>query len=999
MKKLLQSLFILLFVASSAMAQDRTITGTVTSKEDGLPIPGVSVKAVGTKAAVQTAADGKFSIKVASNVKALEFVSIGFEPQTINITSQSNISVSLNTDAKALSEVVVVGYGTRKALGTTVASVGRVTAEQIKDRPVANVIDGLQGQIAGLQVFTSSGEPSASSSLRLHGNGSLGASSTPLLLVDGIQTQFGALVSLNPNDIESIDVLKDASATSIYGSRAANGVVVVTTKKGSAGVGARIEVFSQYSVSSLTPNTVDLFKSVMNTKELSDFFVATGQQTQAQINTLLSTYKGDTQWYKTFYKDNTSTYQNGINVSGGAGKTNYYISFGQFKAEGLTWRSDFERYTMLANVNTKVADWFDIGAKVQLGYDKRQTNQYGSNALNRGLFFLRQPWFSPTDANGVEYPDLIPGGNFYQPRYLAEKNPGEGRNLQLNPTAYMQITPLKGLTLRTQAGLDGYIYDYEGGSLPSHRANAGVGNWQQEYYKGMSKTWTNTLEYKFKLPNTDRHRFTALVGHEYADNTYYYNYGYVGGLVDDRLMVLQNGTAATRNVSTTKTEYAFNSFFGRLEYSLDNKYYLEGSIRQDESSRFGINNKKATFWSAGAMWDIKKENFLKDNRFITGANIKVSTGTQGNSEIGNYRHLATVTNTVSYTGTGWYVGAPGNPDLTWENQQKTTLGLTLEFAQKVRLRTEIYDRQTTSMLMSVPLPYTSGFPNFFDNVGKLQNRGIDVELNADVYKNAAKNAYFTPFISFNYNTDKVKELFQGKNSWIVANTGVAYIVGSRLNFLYPMWAGVNPTNGNPQWYLADTGNPEAGAGYTITKNDPNAVTSTFNTAALQQNTGVRRYAPINGGFGFNAGYGDFSLVSNFSFSLGKYLINNDRYFLENPNQFAGYNQSRTVLDYWKKPGDVTTFPRYGVQFTQFDDRLIEDASFLRLKYIELGYRLPKSILGKTNGFVKSVGFSVAARNILTWTGYKGPDPEVDSNLSLGANPNTRQITFGLKVGL
>jgi TonB-linked SusC/RagA family outer membrane protein len=981
------------------MAQDRTITGTVSSKEDGLPIPGVSVKAVGTKTVVQTGADGKFSIRVASNVTHLELVSIGFETQTVNVSSQSNVVVSLATDSKALSEVVVLGYGTSKALGTTVASVGRVTTEQIKDRPVANVLDGLQGQIAGLQIFTSSGEPSASSSLRLHGNGSLGANSTPLLLIDGIQTQFGALVSLNPNDIASIDVLKDASATSIYGARAANGVVAVTTKKGSAGAGSRIEVFSQYSTSSLTSNTTDVFKKMMNTKQLSDFFVATGQQTQAQINTLLSTYKGDTQWYKTYYKDSAPTYQNGLSVSGGAGRTNYYISFGQFKQKGLAWRSDFERYTLLTNVNTKVTDWFDIGAKVQMGYDKRQTNQYGTNSTNRGLFFLRQPWFSPTDENGVEYPDLIPGGNFYQPKYLAEKNPGEGRNLQLNPSAYLQITPLKGLTLRTQAGVDGYIYDYEGGSLPSHRANAGVGNWTQEYYKDMSKTWTNTIEYKFKLPNTDRHRFTALLGHEYADNTYYYNRGFVNGLTDDRLLFLQGGTSTTREVNTDKYENAFNSFFGRLEYSLDNKYYLEGSVRQDESSRFGVNNKKATFWSVGVMWDLKKENFLKDNRFITGANVKLSTGTSGNSSIGNYTHLATVTNTVSYTGTGWYVGAPGNPNLTWEDQQKTTLGLTLEFAQKVRLRTEIYDRQTTNMLMSVPLPYTTGFNNFNDNVGKLQNRGIDVELNADVYKNASKGAYFTPFISFNYNTDKVKELFQGRNSWIVANTGVAYIVGSRLNFLYPMWAGVNPANGNPQWYQVDPGSADSGAGYTITRNDPNAVSSTFNTAALQQNTGIRRYAPINGGFGFNAGYGDFSLVSNFSFSLGKYLINNDRYFMENPNQFPGFNQSVAVLDYWKQPGDVTTFPRYGVQFMQFDDRLIENASFLRLKYIELGYRLPKSILGKTNGVVKSLGFSVGARNLLTWTGYSGPDPEVDSNLSLGANPNTRQITFGLKVGL
>lgn len=978
-------------MAVATFAQDRTITGTVVDETNQKPIPGVSVRVRGERLGTQTDADGKYSIKATSAPTKLEFTFIGFLSKTVDVTSNV-VNITLTEDSKALSEVVVVGYGTGKTLGTTVASVGKVSAARIEDRPIANAFDALQGQVAGLQVYTSSGEPSATSSIRLHGNGSLGASSSPLILLDGIATSEGAIVSLNPNDIQSIDILKDASATSIYGARAANGVIAITTKRGSAGAPARITLTSQYSISTLTENTVENFEKFMNRQQLSDFFVAVGQQTRASMDATLALYKGDTQWYKTYYKDDVPTYQNDLSISGGSGKTSYYLSFGQFKQEGLAYRSSFERYNMLANVNTKVNDWFEIGVKIQLGTDKRETNPYRTNQTNGGLMGLRLPWYSPTDANGVKYPDLIPGGNFYQPSYLAEKNPGQGNNYQFNPSTYIQLTPLKGLTLRFNGGVDGYVYDTQFGSLPSHRANNGVGTWNQEYYKDISKTLTNTIEYKFGLPNTDRHRFTALVGHEYSDNTYMDNRASVGGLTDDRLLYLQNGTAATRSVTTNRSEYAFNSFFGRLEYALDNKYFLEASVRQDESSRFGMNNKKATFWSAGALWNLKNEDFLKDNSTITALTFKASTGTAGNSGVGNYTHLATVTPTVSYTGTGWYIGGAGNPDLTWETQQKTTLALNIELFKKFRLKAEVYDRQTKNMLMSVPQPYTTGFANINENVGKLQNRGIDIELNADAY--VTDKAYIRPYVVLNYNRDKVKELFQNRDYWIVPNTGVSYIVGQRLNFLYPMWAGVNSANGNPQWYV-----PGAGAsGFTNTNNDPNNVSNTFNTAALQQNTGIARYAPFNGGFGVDAGYGDFSLNAYFAFSSGKSLINNDRYFFENPNQFAGNNQWSTVLDYWKNPGDVTTFPRYGVQFTQFDSRLIEDASFLRMKNIELAYRLPKSLLAKTNDFFKTVSFSVGGRNLLTWTNYSGPDPEVDSNLSLGANPNTRQVVFGLKAG-
>jgi hypothetical protein len=258
----------------------------------------------------------------------------------------------------------------------------------------------------------------------------------------------------------------------------------------------------------------------------------------------------------------------------------------------------------------------------------------------------------------------------------------------------------------------------------------------------------------------------------------------------------------------------------------------------------------------------------------------------------------------------------------------------------------------------------------------------------DVWKDRNDN-YITPYLNFSYNKDKVLELFQGKDYWIIPNTGVCYVVGQPVSFFYPIFNRVNPETGAPEWFVP-------GENIAINQEDPNNVTSTFNEAALEQNTGISRYAPINGGFGLSASYSGFYLQADFSFSLGKYLIVNDAYFFENPNQFAGFNQRKKVADFWKQPGDVTEFPAYNYMFTQFDSRMIENASFTRLKNLTLGYNVPENFIKKTN-FFKQAKFFVTGRNLLTFTKFEGPDPEVDSNLTLGVNPNTKQISAGFEL--
>jgi hypothetical protein len=337
---------------------------------------------------------------------------------------------------------------------------------------------------------------------------------------------------------------------------------------------------------------------------------------------------------------------------------------------------------------------------------------------------------------------------------------------------------------------------------------------------------------------------------------------------------------------------------------------------------------------------------------------------------------------------GWGVSSAGNPELSWETQRQINIGTQATLFNKLNIDVEYFDRVTSSMLISVPFPWTSGFSSVTSNVGSLKNSGFNANVNYDFIKK--KSSFLNVYVNVGYVEQKITELFQGKQYWIIPNTGVCWAVGQPVSYFYPIWAGVDPANGEATWYRPNA-NPDK-----IVETTKSSTTNAFNTAGLQQNTGINRYAPFNGGFGFSAGVKEFSVSADFSFSKGKYMINNDRYFFENPNQFTGFNQSNNVLDYWKKPGDQTRFPRYGVQFTQFDSRLIEDASFMRLKALTFAYDFSKTLLNKQK-VLTAAKFYVTMRNIWTLTNYSGPDPEVDTNVSLGANPNTSQVAVGLNL--
>ena len=638
---------------------------------------------------------------------------------------------------------------------------------------------------------------------------------------------------------------------------------------------------------------------------------------------------------------------------------------------------------MRSNLDSKLNNWLSIGLNLTASTDERQTNPYGTNSTNRGLALLAQPFYTPFDKDGKEYPDMIPGWGRYNPKYLADKNPSQANNIQFDIMSYAQLTPFKGMTIKSQVGMDGYDYRSFSRTLPSSLQSLNNGYSYEYFSRSVTRTITNTAEYKFALSGI--HNFTFLLGQEGIDNTFSSFSGESRGQTDDRLMLLTHGPNS-RSVSSGESEYAYLSFFGRIDYGFNDKYFVDFSVRRDASSRFGKRNREAYFFAGGVMWNAKKEPFLQNVAFISSLNLKASIGTSGNSEISNYANLALVGTNTYDTSIGWYISSPGNPDLGWENQLKTTLGLRFSlFRDHYRFNIEFYDRNTSNMLINVPYPYTSGFSEVLTNVGTLNNRGVDFAFDFDILKN--KNSYITPYINFNYNNDKVTELFQDKEYWNIPNTGVTWAVGKPVSYFYPLFAGIDPADGQPMWYVP---------GENVTETTKETTTKTFVSANLLQNVGKRRNIPMTGGFGLSTGWKGIGLQADFAYALGKNMINNDRYFFENPNVFGGFNQTKRIADFWKQPGDESLFPAYNAQFTQFDSRLVENASFMRLKNLTISYNLPSSLLTRTR-IISGAKVFVSSRNLLTFTNYMGPDPEVDSNIGLGTNPNTKQYSLGVEV--
>ena len=585
-----------------------------------------------------------------------------------------------------LNDVVVVGYMERKVANTS-ASVVKVSAKDLAMKPVANPLDAVQGKVSGLQVFSSSGEPSARLSMALHGQGSLGAGTGLLIILDGMQVSMNVLQSMNQNDIESVQFLKDAAATSIYGARAANGVMYVTTKRGRTEARPTVNLRAQYAVSSLA-NT-DYFDQLMAGPELLRYYQETGIYTPAEIAAFKENYfkETDFQWYKYVYQP-APMYTADVSVSGGTTGVRYYLSGGALSQDGLRMGSSYKKVYGRINLDANLAEWVKANVNTQVSYDDTQVSPFGSNnAVGGGLAAMNAPFASPYDPNtGLEL-ERVPLLDLSTPKHVISTNPAKTNAFILSANGSLTLTPIKNLTIRSLAGLELNYGDSRSRTLPSYYRAYGNGSSQRAYSMASNVTLTNTVAYNMGF---DDHHITALLGHEYTN---YKDDGFSAsgsGILDDRLYLLNNATQS-KSVGEDTNSYAFLSFFTQLSYDFSERYFVDLVLRNDASSRFGRNKRNGLFWSLGLLWKAKSESFLKDVSWLNELDLKASYGTQGNSSIPPY-------STSSYVGKvgqkkgGMSLGfvSLGNPDLGWEHQSKFTVGAKARLLNRLDVNLEYY---------------------------------------------------------------------------------------------------------------------------------------------------------------------------------------------------------------------------------------------------------------------------------------------------------------------
>lgn len=878
----------------------------------------------------------------------------------------------MEDDSHLMDDVVVVAYGVRKK-GTIAGSVSTVKNDKLENVPAPSFDQALQGQTTGLSVISNSGEPSKAATFQIRGTNSINSGTAPLFILDGVPISSSDFNTISPSDIESISVLKDASSTSIYGARAANGVVVITTKRGLSMDKAKVTFRAQYGFSQLAQNNWNM----MNTAERIQYEKEIGIDTGKDYDVLSRT---DINWLDMVFNDRAPLQNYEVSVNRATDRLNYFVSGGFYDQDGIAQSSTFRRYNMRANAEVKASDWLKVGTNSMVAYEEVEQADDGSYALYTPISACRfmLPYWNPYNEDGslASENDGTWTGTGSNPIEWMANNPVTNKKYKVLSTVFAEITPIKNLTIRAQFGAD---YSHSTAfmqSFPSYIINNETGTAGRNSSDMLNLTETTTVNYRWEL-NSD-HSFNFLLGQEGVD---YRSEGFqviTSGQSNDFLTNISSGTRASSWADST-TSYSYLSFFGRGEYNYKDLYYADFSVRADASSRFGTGNRWAGFWSLGFMWNLKSEPFLKDIEWLSSAQIALSTGTSGNSSIPDYDHLALVSGKANYEDqAGIYPSQSGNEDLSWEKLWSSNVALRLGFIDRINLDIEFYNKKTTNMLMLVPDSYAlTGEGEHWDNIGAMLNRGVEFNVSADVIR--TKDFVWSVNANASYNKNKLLELYNGVQEYEVSTTATKLVVGHSVSEFYiNRYAGVNPANGDALWYTKD-----------------GQITNEYNEGDKVM-TGKTFDAPWQGGFGTSLAWKGFSLAAQFIWVADRWMFNNDRYFEESNGLYAAYNQSKRLLyDRWKQPGDITDIPRHGVT-PQFDDRFLENASFLRLKNVTLAYAFPQRLLSKTN-FFSSARIYLQGQNLLTFTGFTGLDPESSSNVYKAQYPMSRQFTLGVEV--
>ena len=986
-------LFLIIGVCSvlNVSAQQISISGNVVD-ESGISVIGASVLEKGTTNGTITDIDGNFSISV-SEKSTLVISFVGYITQEVSVKANTPLKIVLKEDSEVLDEVVVVGYGTMKKNDLT-GAISSVSAKDLGKQPSSSLGAALQGRATGLQVI-SNGAPGDNVSMKIRGVGSI-VGSEPLLVIDGVPTDV-PLNMINMNDVETVNVLKDASATAIYGSRGAYGVIIITTKKGKANSAPRFDFRASYGVESIN-RTLDLLDATQFASLHNEMMTANAQPQNPLFEDPTLLGKG-TNWVNELFQTG-ATQDYSLSYSGGNDKTTYYVSAAYFTQEGIVRTTEYDRFTVQFNMDTQLFKWLKMGNKLSINHDIKAKGEY--NIKNTMLALPTQEIKNEDGSWAGPVGQAMYVGDIANPIGKMYTNTSSTKGYNMLGNIYAEIKPLEWLSFKTIAGVQALFWD-EKGWAPKY-------DWEpiaqeesfasRKYNKSLTILWDNTLT--FNKTFNDKHVLTAMLGSSAQTNTYEYMGGSIMGFISPTAQQLDNGTLEP-NVYGNGSDWALLSILGRVNYTYDNKYLLTATLRRDGSSRFSKQNRWANFPSLALAWRISEEPFFKKSFWLSDMKLRAGYGLTGNqASVGNYAY-ASVWQTIQYNFNNSQVNAIApsvmpNPNVRWEEVEQYNIGADLTmFNDRVNFSFDAYVKNTNDMLVDMSVPISTGYSDVNVpkiNAGKMQNKGIELSMTS---RNMLGEFSWITTVNASYNVNKIIKLngnvpiYFGNNIHAVghpASSFYGYVVDGIFQTQEEVENHAIQTEGDDPYNRTSAGD--------IRFKDLNSdgVINDEDRTYLGNPTPAWTFSMNN-----SLSWKNFDLEVYLQGVAGNEIYNSNRASLEAMS--VAQNQMTTVLERWRGEGTSYSVPRavFGDpnKNARTSDRFIEDGSYIRLKNITLGYTLPEKITKKA--LMSSVRFYVSGQNLVTLTKYTGLDPEISSGIGDDNNvyPVSRNITFGLNV--
>lgn len=949
----------------------KKVTGTV-KDANGEPIIGATVVEKGTTNGTVTDFDGNFVLE-ATEGTSLEISYIGYKTQQLTADSGKTLAVILNEDTEVLDEVVVMGYTTQSRNTLTGAAVA-LKEEKLKDVSTANVSSMLDGKVAGMNVSVSSGKPGGTGRIRIRGKGSLGSSLDPIWVVDGVI--YNEDPRLSPNEIDNLTVLKDASSTALYGSRASNGVIVITTKKGSKDR-QKFRVNIQQGLSDLSWGNLEM----MNAQQLYDYQSAFNSSSWFTPDLL----KHDTDWMD--LATQTGLYTNAsVSYQGGNEKVDSYLLLDYYRETGAVKEMNYNRYTIRNNNDYKIHEKFKAFTKLQGQYvhTKDQTaSLYDS--------YLYLPWDYPYNEDGTVRTGKEQDwygrdkNNYLERQY---KNFSAYENFYVSATAGFVWTLLDGLTFESNNNVNYKIARDESYVDPNTIGGQAKSGTISNTNAITANYFTNQM-LRYKTNINGKHDIQALVAYEYSRRFYEVTSATAKGIISGKEVI--SGTTGMDAMSGTKQAFNIQSVLSNVNYSFDGRYMLQASYRLDGSSKFGKDNQYGSFYTFSGAWNFNREKFMQPlSDILTAGKLRASWGVVGNMPDGYYNHLSLYTASMYNEEPASFPDQLGNKDLSWEKTQTLNVGVDLSFFNRVNLSLDYYNKYTSDLLYYVKFSAITGYGGQWQNIGAVRNKGFELNLDANLL--SLKDWQWDFSFNLAHNKNKIEELYGGAPQI----SGLRrFEEGRDMDDLYMAeWAGVDPETGSPQWYTTD-------------EDGKRVLTNSYSEA-----TGAKTYvgsaAPkVTGGFNTMLTWKDLSFSASFAYSMGAKLYASGRELLDSDGAYDTYNQMVLKDGWvrWEKPGDIATHPKAisggNANAHKTSSRYLEDADYLTLKNITLAYRLPKNFLSKLG--LEDVTLSFSADNLFTITPYSQVDPATASYEGNGAGsstvyPTVRKYVFGLSVG-